>query len=52
MLKCAGLYLLNGGALDSPDGVICSAKGESVLEKKLLDIPISEKNQLLEVPVE
>ncbi|KAL6962699.1 hypothetical protein U1Q18_037657, partial [Sarracenia purpurea var. burkii] len=46
------LYLKLGEALDSPDGLICCAKGEIALEKRLLDIPVSEKNRLLEVLAE
>ncbi|KAL6980583.1 hypothetical protein U1Q18_022224 [Sarracenia purpurea var. burkii] len=50
MLKYAALYLELDEALDSPDGLICCAKDEIALGMKLLDIPVSGKNQLLEVP--
>ncbi|KAL6969569.1 hypothetical protein U1Q18_029280, partial [Sarracenia purpurea var. burkii] len=52
MLKCAALYLKLGGALDCPDDLICCAKDEMALEKKLLDILVSEKKQMLVVPAE
>ncbi|KAL6962782.1 hypothetical protein U1Q18_037741, partial [Sarracenia purpurea var. burkii] len=49
MLKYAALYLELDEALDSPDGLICCAKDEIAFVMKLLDIPVSGKNQLLEV---